>query len=1555
MSSSSTQRFFRHKKGHESRRTRVIRLLVTLSVFILLLLFLAGDQPARAQSNVNVQIDTAGGPDYGVRVQLVAGEPPPRGGSTSMTLTATPTRDAPDLIVTWVVPEGVDLVGPSVENFGQVARGETITSTRQLQFPEVGVYKIAADASFTPSSAEIYRASGVLFFEIDVHDSRVNDVKPNIRDLRHVEVDAQVIRNPIAKAQDATADKPCVTVSGNVNRVDRPLTPSGYGTNTTVSMANVVLELIENDILFDDHYGFTVTDSNGNYNFDEVCDGDGLFNNKLEIKVRLLSLVGTDERDVAAVVHKKFTYEAPLALHYGDALYQMDSPEESVEADTELTVNFDLDQGESRIFNILDAAFAAWQFWNDSGGENGGDAEFDYIAKILWKEGSNISRTFYNSFTDHIRIRDDASDPDAWDDSTIIHEWGHFADDKYGCDDNPGGRHNVGDQLDVELSFGEGYPDYYQSAVRNAIGATNARWYLDIQGSGNALAVDIENITNIGTLSEQNEFAVAGLFWDFNDSNNDGQDTVNHGHGMVQQIYTIDDFVSQPWDNDCDIQKYLEEWADAGMPTDAATAATVTQNTSLTGVFTTAIAQTTLGSVSAAQHPEDWLDGYRWWEQAIFILDNSTSMAGDKFSAVKDALQLQVSELETEAPEGVEMSLQTFNDGGTTNPIVFAGQFFADTINPEIASLTADGADGGCTVGAFDALAQAVDGQHDLDIWLFTDGDTDTNYPTVEAMQSLLAERRARASFALMGLCASTSAAQPEGSSDFAMQNALRSYLELSGLETPGGVVPYLLTAISSGGQFLFVDPAHTEDASEILRSLLTHSAGAGRWSDYVSDEPTYRFDVIPDAEYQWNDISGSGYLLPIFGDQGHGEYQTIIAPVTYYNRDFLTLRVYQNGYLTTETEDYAQPNNTSIPNGAWPNDALYGFWDDLKEDHCCDTGGSSYTYLYWDDIDDWTIVQYQDFTLEDTLVFDPDLTFQIQVNQTTGEIRYLYDEVPDASGATIGLEDENGLNAVQVAYNEVGSVSPGMGYKFTPVPPQPTRSFSVTVDSTMDSIGFLVTGFSGDLDPMVVRYPDGSEVDCSAADVLCLSLDSDGLVQYVQADVGTKTGIWQAEVSPGPGGEATFSFTSSAASPLTAESSSSRSRPTTGGQPLQVDLGQPIDGDTLTASFAKPDGTILGSTFTMYDDGAHADGQDGDGIYGVPDFTTSKSGPAYLTVIGTVGGETFSRTDPVPFDFQPLSLVSSGDVANYGGSSDLDFTMTNHDDQSHCYYFEVRVPKGWIYDISLPTPCLNPSESSTETVRVWMDLELPNTLPSATTGLVTVSAIEQDLGEITASDQVRVTRRRSPDTIHIFNNSEYLRPIGDTTTLEFFMMDEQDKPVVDGSPIYLSTTLGSLPAVVYTEMGYAEAVFTSGSQTGIASITASDGGSVQAQTAINIAEAGPSDLQIVQAPFSMEPISSAKVKVSTRDLLGDPVSAIDVRIGVESDDMILGSIQGSEVITVTTDSNGTATVTLQTTSETGTLGVRAEIVDNGGAVLWDRVEVLVSWPEKVYLPMVMR
>jgi hypothetical protein len=160
--------------------------------------------------------------------------------------------------------------------------------------------------------------------------------------------------------------------------------------------------------------------------------------------------------------------------------------------------------------------------------------------------------------------------------------------------------------------------------------------------------------------------------------------------------------------------------------------------------------------------------------------------------------------------------------------------------------------------------------------------------------------------------------------------------------------------------------------------------------------------------------------------------------------------------------------------------------------------------------------------------------TFEIQPTWIPA-IRYQYLSVPNGSAsATIGLENSNGSSAVQISRDDVGYASDGMGYKFAPAPPQPTKTYTVTVDSSMQAVGFLLAGYSGSFEDLLVTDPDGEQVHCIGEGVMCLDLD---LVQYVQVNTNGRTGDWNAVVDAGPTGEGTFSFISMAASPIAVES----------------------------------------------------------------------------------------------------------------------------------------------------------------------------------------------------------------------------------------------------------------------------------------------------------------------------------------------------------------------------------------------------------------------------------
>jgi hypothetical protein len=59
----------------------------------------------------------------------------------------------------------------------------------------------------------------------------------------------------------------------------------------------------------------------------------------------------------------------------------------------------------------------------------------------------------------------DTSDMDHYDNSVIVHEYGHFIEDQFGSPNSPGGSHNGDSIIDPRLAWGEGWADFFQGAV----------------------------------------------------------------------------------------------------------------------------------------------------------------------------------------------------------------------------------------------------------------------------------------------------------------------------------------------------------------------------------------------------------------------------------------------------------------------------------------------------------------------------------------------------------------------------------------------------------------------------------------------------------------------------------------------------------------------------------------------------------------------------------------------------------------------------------------------------------------------------------------------------------------------------------------------------------------------------------------------------------------------------------------------------------------------------------------------------------------------------------
>lgn len=122
----------------------------------------------------------------------------------------------------------------------------------------------------------------------------------------------------------------------------------------------------------------------------------------------------------------------------------------------------------------------------------------------------------------------DSSDTDHFDNSVIIHEYGHFLEDSMAKSDSPGGSHNGNKVIDPRLAWSEGWGNFFQAAVLNSAGSATPR-YIDTSGNidgtpdiffavnleTNSLSMDIPSYQGEGNFRE---FSVTRMLWDAIDS-----------------------------------------------------------------------------------------------------------------------------------------------------------------------------------------------------------------------------------------------------------------------------------------------------------------------------------------------------------------------------------------------------------------------------------------------------------------------------------------------------------------------------------------------------------------------------------------------------------------------------------------------------------------------------------------------------------------------------------------------------------------------------------------------------------------------------------------------------------------------------------------------------------------------------------------------------------------------------------------------------------------------------------------------------------------------------
>ncbi len=1560
--------------------------VIAAAVIALMALTPAHAQPNPSEPDVQGRVlleDRSVGNSADLIVTLHAEHAATSGEAVAVSLDIHAKRDNDALFVEWGLPDGGALDGPARDTETVIVAGAATASQRRVTFATPGVYRVVASAG--DASDDMTRAVAVLFFHVDTGGrSRVTQRDEVARaELAAAPNTSITVDAPQAAGHDSVrraASDPCFTVSGRVTRLERPQTISGtgFGPDMTVPVRFAEVEIRESDLVFDDSYGAVITDADGRYS-KVFCDDDGVFDDTLEIYVRLHASLWRNGHEVVNVSEHNDVLGIDLtAVTSG---YEFDSGERSSEGGA-LTVNFQLEsnRSQSAVFNIADAIYEGWQFWSASGG-----AQLNSTVDVLWEVGEGQTGSNYRgdfSTGRDIVIADSAGDPDEWDDSVILHELGHMLDDYFSCDDSPGGEHSMdriadkfGDLYDLELVWSEGYPNYFQSAVRQARRDPFASSYID-NGATGATSRSLESYdTTTGPKSIRNELAIAAMLWDLNDGSADypggaDDDKIALGHRAIQRVYTDPAFAANGdvFDDDCTVPVFLKVWKDLGLQADAAAADAARRNLGTAAPFASSLAfaartdgETALTTTEASLPDYPGQPQFKWWKRHSVVIDTSTSMAGAKLDAAKAVVVEQVNDL-TRNPAGTEMSVFRYDNTSNRVQPVVEGRFFPEQILPAVNALGPNGApDPSCPSAGLEALGQAARRQHDGQAWLITDGD-DSLSINVESLRQRLTEQRMRASVVLMAGCGTAATRQAS------LSGTEQEFLGLAADGSrPGGVVPYLLTALGSGGQFLFVRQDQLADAVKILRAGLNNSAGAGRWSDYVSDSYTLRYDQLTASEYRWIDTStaAGGTVLPTAAN----------GQINFDNSDGSRVTIFENGYVRTTyppAHSVFVDYNILRSNLPW---FVYtggetGLWVPCENADCF--------YATRRTVGDWTAITiagiggYGNVNLRSTGVTRE---FQYLINNVTGEGRYQYRSLiaGDSGASVIGVGGNFHTN-ITFSDRDVNGARDGMGYKNYNAPPQPTKSYTVAVDSLISAVGFLQTGYSGTFERMIVRYPDGSEVSCSdTANVLCVSLNN-GLVQYVQVDTNNRGGVYTAIVDAGSSGNGTFSFSALAASAISAESADARIRPMTPAR-LTVRLGSVADGNALTGWLQAPNGARMGSGMTLHDDGEHGDGTAGDGDFGSDPFAPTTAGVGYLWVNGKIGNIAFTRSDPVPYTFQPVRVVSPNVLQTSGGSTYLGFQIHNQDAINRCFVLSVALPSGWAL-ANLPsdaipgvTPlCLAANNSGTFNVRVITGAAF-DTGPSGAAGDVILTVTELEAGRIRAVSTTQIARARPVRYVVINNPVEdgYV-PLGDSRpiTLTAFFRDEQGALPDAGIAFFWSTSGGTLsaqpgngsyPTTGQMQIGYtpptAAGVYTVAIQTRLS-------GATQEYTSTTIHVRAPiaADITLDLSPERLGTVQTSTARATVRDPYGVAVANAEVRLGLDSDGDA-GNLNGAEVVTGTTNSAGQFSATFTKAQTAGlSAAIRAELLARNGAdyVIVDSDQRTVNMAARsLYLPVTSR
>jgi len=415
----------------------------------------------------------------------------------------------------------------SIERSGSAEVGQTIT--------------LIGDADDSDGDIVGYawrQTTGVSVAIDDTSASQISFVLPSPAAAEALSFSLTVTDNRGAVATASVVIATQGQIGGRVTFDLVPLNPITSGldyANTQASPARgLVVELrdADNTVL-----ATTVTDAQGRYGFEVDLDQ--------RVRVR-----------VAAQLKNAPHWEVKVIDNTsGDALYVGQTALfEAAVGSAERNLHFASGWGGSSYtevraagpFAILDAVYAAMEKFRAID-----NSVVFPLLQINWSKNNrpfdgevadgDIGTSYYDGEQIYLLGAAD-SDTDEYDRHVVIHEWGHYFEDKLSRSDSIGGSHGGSDRLDLRVAFGEGWGNALSAMI------TDDRYYRDSDGDAqsNGFYTDIEDneIVNPGWFSEG---SVQSILYDLYDTDSDGADQSALGLGPIYRTLVSDAYSNTPW------------------------------------------------------------------------------------------------------------------------------------------------------------------------------------------------------------------------------------------------------------------------------------------------------------------------------------------------------------------------------------------------------------------------------------------------------------------------------------------------------------------------------------------------------------------------------------------------------------------------------------------------------------------------------------------------------------------------------------------------------------------------------------------------------------------------------------------------------------------------------------------------------------------------------------------------------------------------------------------------------------------------------------------------